>query len=519
MTMKTIGPTTDAGCPRDAVPAGPCAGRQPAAGRLRLHGDESGTISILSVFAVMVLAMLLGMVMNVGRNTDGKLRMQNAADAAAYSGGVVIARGMNTLAFTNHMLCDIFALTSFLREAEARHSAAEAQKVLAAWSKVAPIFQGSGFPKFSTLGSSITQKVQMEQQMIDAYSEWASAVADRQLPLMEQILSEEAIPRYQRAVVQAFPNIAQLAASEIARRNGDPDHGRGPMFGALWRVNGFLVGGTLESTEQSSLPAVDPAARGPGDDYFKLAQTQRNNMANTYLNILNSQAMTGFDRVAKMSQFSALWRSFTCGELKRLTDDEYPDRNLPMELRMPAGVSPGTAAVKIPAGTRLEEIENQYLFVGVTYWSKLPEILPGLFRNPMDNDAIAYAEVQVYIPRRRLIWYWHGSGGGTSSGPATGGVPGEFPNLPSDEPTTPTAGGGGGYWDIGRQSVPTSWDLWNQSWTCQLVPAAGTSYVSRNGLSQVLQTAPLLPDGSGVDMKLPNLGGADDEQIRKISPH
>ena len=60
------------------------------------------------------------MVMNVGRHVDGKLRMQNAADSAAYSGGVVLARGMNTLAFTNHLLCDVFAVTAILREARDR---------------------------------------------------------------------------------------------------------------------------------------------------------------------------------------------------------------------------------------------------------------------------------------------------------------------------------------------------------------------------------------------------------------
>ena len=47
-------------------------------------------MSIVSVFAVMFLAMLLGMVMNAGRHVDGKIRMQNAADSAAYSGGVVL---------------------------------------------------------------------------------------------------------------------------------------------------------------------------------------------------------------------------------------------------------------------------------------------------------------------------------------------------------------------------------------------------------------------------------------------
>src|SRR5262245_48899231 len=85
---------------------------------LRLHCDEQGTISIASVFALMLFAFLLGMVINSGLQVDHKVRMQNAADAGTYSGGVVIARGMNTLAFTNHLLFDVFALTAYLREAD-----------------------------------------------------------------------------------------------------------------------------------------------------------------------------------------------------------------------------------------------------------------------------------------------------------------------------------------------------------------------------------------------------------------
>ena len=131
-----------------------------------MHADERGSMSIVSVFAVLFLAMLLGMVMNVGRHVDGKLRMQNAADAAAYSGGVVLARGMNTLAFTNNLLCDVFAVTAFLREARDQNSASYTPKILAAWSKVAPVFSSSGFPKFTALGSAIQQKVPLEQQMV-----------------------------------------------------------------------------------------------------------------------------------------------------------------------------------------------------------------------------------------------------------------------------------------------------------------------------------------------------------------
>ena len=70
----------------------PCVLGLPA----RLHRDQRGTISIVSVFTALLLIMLLGMVMNVGRQVDGKIRMQNAADAATYTGGVVLARAMNT---------------------------------------------------------------------------------------------------------------------------------------------------------------------------------------------------------------------------------------------------------------------------------------------------------------------------------------------------------------------------------------------------------------------------------------
>ncbi len=86
----------------------------PAHDLRRWHRDEEGVISVLSVFAALMLTMVLGMVINVGQHVDGKVRMQNAADAAAHSGGVVIARGLNGLAYTNRLLCEVFALTAWV---------------------------------------------------------------------------------------------------------------------------------------------------------------------------------------------------------------------------------------------------------------------------------------------------------------------------------------------------------------------------------------------------------------------
>src|SRR5258708_7641209 len=82
-----------------------------------LPRDERGTISILSVITIFVLATVLGMVINAGRQVDEKIRMQNAADAATYSGSVVVARGLNALAFANHVEAEVFALTAYWRAA------------------------------------------------------------------------------------------------------------------------------------------------------------------------------------------------------------------------------------------------------------------------------------------------------------------------------------------------------------------------------------------------------------------
>lgn len=483
----------------------------------RLHREQRGTISIVTVFAAMLLTMLLGMVMNVGRQVNGKIRMQNAADAATYSGGVVIARGMNTLAFTNHLLCDVFAMTALMREARDRNAESYVPAVLAAWSNVGPRFVGSGFPKFEALGPAILRKVPLEQELVGSFSDWAAASSQRVLPVMEEILARELIPEYQRAVVSAVPDVAQAAAMEVARRNGRPDHGRGDMLGALWRASGRLVGGENELFDPT-LPVVDPVlgmgvpgpacpGLGPGQQrYVDAARRQRTQLANRYLRDWNNQVLRFFDREAKMCQFAALWRSFTCGQLKRLLEEEYACVNLPHVIR--------TEKDEVVDANR--HLEQNFTFVGVAYWRKGPQLLPGLFRNPMENDAVAYAEVRVFIPRRRLVWRWHGGGGGGGGGGIPiGGVPGEFPTLSSVGDPGPGTGGrdGPGYWRVGRQGVPTHWDLLNQHWTCQLAPATQSS------LTTILQTVPPLPSFGGEDFVLPNLGNLGPQDIGLISPH
>ncbi len=463
-------------------------------------------MSIVSVFAVLFLAMLLGMVMNAGRHVDGKFRMQNAADSAAYSGGVVLARGMNTLAFTNHLLCDVFALDAFLREARDQNSASYSRQILTAWNNVAAQFSASGYPKFTALGPAIRQKTPLEQQMVNSYSDWAKSVSDQVLPLMDEILQDELIPKYQRAVVAAFPDIAASAAAETARQNGTPDYGRGTMYGVLWRTDGRPLGGGNEasySPDDRTLPAVDPELDSlPNQgDYVRQARIDRSRLAHKYLADWNNQMLSGFDQEAKMSQFANLWRSFTCGYLEELLNVEYPRTNLPMMiLDNPADASNPTS-----------ELQQRYTFIAVTYWKKLPEMMPGLFHNPMEADAQAFAEVHVFIPRKRLEFVRPQQQ--TSSRTSLGGVPGEIAYVGSSGGSQSSSSNGTSQWEVGRVGGPSIWNLWNQSWDCQLAPVTAPT------LATILQTDPQLSGFDAQNYTLPNLGGLTSDDIQQISPH
>ncbi len=492
--------------PDTFFPGGAWLGRLARVGRsaarrcAAVHGDQQGQITILTVFAVLLLTIVLGMVMKAGHQVDDKIRMQNAADAAAYSGGAVLARGVNTLAFTNHLLSDVFALTAFMREARDRHAESCVPPILGAWNEQGGVLAGSGFPKFDRLGMAITEKVPREQQLVTAYSEWASAASARVLPMLEEILAQELIPRYQRAVVEAFPDIAQTAVMEVARESSEPDHGRGPMLGALWRTDGQVVGGAIEMFDRT-LPAIDPVTDPLLDRqrYVSKARSQRRSLARRYLSDWNREAMYAFDREAEMSQFGNLWRSFTCGQLERLLEVEYRESNLPMLIGSEPLETPDPAAA----------LAEDYTFVAVVYWKKRPVELARVFASPVEGDQTAFAQVRLFVPRARLIWKWYRPGWSPTP---IGGVPGEFPPLPGE--VAPEDGSQGqGRWIVGRQSVPTGWNLLNQHWTCQLVPATGPN------LDVILQTLPPLPEFATAGIVLPSLGPLTNDDITQISIH
>lgn len=432
-----------------------------------LHQDQSGSISIVSVFAVIFLAMVFGMVMNIGRHTDRKIKMQHGADAAAYTGGVVLSRSMNTLVFTNHLLADVFGLTAYLREARDRNSQQLSEPILSAWVRMAPTFRTAPLTKFSQLADAIPQKVPLERNLISVFSTQNAAVSEQLLPVMEEILAFEMIPEFQRALVAATPNLANIAATEIARRHGRADAGLSggtAMACVMWRTDGIPFGSETLA-EPSTLPVADPVFDFTEFQprYFRDAQNQRRSLSHRYLNQLNASMLPELDRVAKMSNFSRLWRGITCGYLNDLLL-EYPDRNLPMQLRINSlqQLSPN------------EYIDLEFMFVGVTYWNSMPERLPGLFQNPQDADDLTFTQIRLFIPRNRLVY--------------TRNLPPEF--------------------EIHRIGRYTQRSLINQSWTTQMVPA------THQAIPTILETAP-----PNLTVRTPDLGGLNVEDFRRLNTH
>jgi hypothetical protein len=366
-----------------------------------LLSDERGSISIASVFALLILVMLMGLVMNTGRQVDRKVKMQNAADAAAQSSGNLLARQMNALAFTNHLLCDVFALTAGLREVQ----------------------------------------IDPPPPVSDARIAWLRALANSTLPALETILLEERITQYQRGALTASVPLAQGTADGIAQGHSAAWPQSATARAALWQAQpGVSVNPWL-------LPVLDPGMGGvtplPDDEAATRARRERRSHARTYLTNWTRDWLGN----SYNTRAGQRWRQRVNRQLDRMLTF-YSDANLPMVL------------VSNRFQPNNNYLDQNFHFIGVVYVDPPGERIPGVFHSPFVASQQAYAQVLLFIPRNRLLW--------------------------RQDPLT-------GLWGPVRQSSsenPGTWDLWNQNWAIQLVPATSA------GLPTVLSARPDLPGGA-----------------------
>lgn len=525
----------------------------------QIHGNQDGTISVVSVFALLMFTMLLVMIVNVAKHVDDKVRMQNAADASAYSGGLVLTRGMNAVAYSNHLLCDVFAMTAFLREANQRNAEQIVRRfdedeqdktfdpptsVLEAWEEIAPSFSRAEFEKFPPMTDPILEKVPAERAAVAAWGNMMKAAAVETLPVFEHILAEGLIPQFQRDVIRTTPLLAREVTLEVALRHGltqaeqqqisgqqrqQSDFGdRGPLVGKLWRSIAIGVGENEEDNPMlRTLPIVDP---DPNDtdsfqipypsELLEISREQRRRWSREYLEQWISDRMALFDGVrinvtqtgpviyrasAQMSQFTNMYRAATCAQLNQLLEVDYPNTNVVMMLRPPS--SP--LRREDPAGTNYY-IETEFQYLGAAYRRHLDETGPGLFANPLatESDALAFSQVEMYVPRRR----YYRNASNSACGPWL--APGFNSRGELIRCSTITDG-----WrtSLGRSNLEraiygdrTSWTLMNQGWTLRPVPTTMANTLN------ILQTF------SGDEMQnvqLPNLSNLSFEEFQALNTH
>jgi hypothetical protein len=83
--------------------------------RPSLHRDDSGAIMVIGVFMAMLVTGFLYYIIGIGNTIIFRERMQDAADAVAFSGAVMHARGMNLIAMINIVMALLVSILFAMR--------------------------------------------------------------------------------------------------------------------------------------------------------------------------------------------------------------------------------------------------------------------------------------------------------------------------------------------------------------------------------------------------------------------
>ncbi|GAC1351635.1 MAG: hypothetical protein NVSMB1_06530 [Polyangiales bacterium] len=105
------------GSPVEACATSPL-GASVAAGYARFADDQRGAIVVLGVFMAVFLVGIVWYVAGIGDAIIYRERLQEAADATAFSSAVVMARGMNIIVLINLLMAAVLAIRVALKTAQ-----------------------------------------------------------------------------------------------------------------------------------------------------------------------------------------------------------------------------------------------------------------------------------------------------------------------------------------------------------------------------------------------------------------
>ena len=79
--------------------------------QLKTIKKQRGQLMILAMFGMVPLVLLIGFIFNTGEQVSSKIRVQNAADAAAMTQATWAARSMNVMSINNTALTQTYSVT------------------------------------------------------------------------------------------------------------------------------------------------------------------------------------------------------------------------------------------------------------------------------------------------------------------------------------------------------------------------------------------------------------------------
>jgi hypothetical protein len=181
---------------------------------------HDGQALLFVVLVLFTLICFIGLTINVGHRVSSKIELQNAADAAAMSGAIWIARGLNLISILNVSMTEILAFIIFLEAVKKGNTALyiiyPINLGIAAALAAFPLTAAVGQPWLTSLqarSSFVTDVYPQMDQRIGSHDQ-SGTILGFLWDLMDGIASAE------RAIQNLPPLMALSNANDIGQLNG-----------------------------------------------------------------------------------------------------------------------------------------------------------------------------------------------------------------------------------------------------------------------------------------------------------
>jgi hypothetical protein len=433
MNEASISVSTTIELPADPSPVAPSFAR-----------DEGGQISVLVVLSLVPFVLLLAFIFNSGSQTIRKIEMQGAADAAAVTSAVTVARGMNIMVLNNNAMAEVLSLMIVVR------SIRNLTRIMQVYVPLKTIAVCAACLGLCSLCHKLIESI---PKWFSANSMWSSidrAINNESGGLGWRIL--DILDRFNQVVKSAFPFWAAYQARDYAHKNGaDLD----PIYG-------FVLAGKSEPSltiagVSFSLPIPTfPVARGPEQAIAFRADEEQYRLGGI-LNIVSTAYVITIDALNAIEAI-VLLQALRWANLSYLKDDfgaigDIFNRLMRM---LPGGFGRFLG--------RMTRILGRFLGIELLSWRANPP-KPMLLTDHPGQSETDDREIDDNT-RRNVLQYLRHLGVALGRVPPGGRIGGRFFNNTPNSLTQVQ-------FTYAQAEVynPKQFDMWTQDWRAQLTRA------------------------------------------------